>query len=121
MIRHASAGRSMSAQTSASSWRSQSGAWTADALELIQSDEHAREVQLVDDAGRSAISDLESALQQRCRALLVLNHDFGGLAEQLVAVDLLRLALVALPRLERFPQSDLLEDVRLVERVVGSG
>jgi hypothetical protein len=38
-------------------------------------------VQLVDDARGAAVADLQAPLQQRRRALLVLNYYLGGLAE----------------------------------------
>src|SRR5689334_15610901 len=119
MIRRASRGRSLSAR---------SGAWTANALELVQADEnvawfgavwraeHAREVQLVDDPGRATITNFEPTLQQRRRALLVLNDHLGRLAEELVAIDGFYLVVIALSCLERLALPDCLENIRLVQR-----
>src|SRR4051794_21238740 len=71
---------------------------STDMIELIETDENiarlrsvgwtkdAGRVQLINDACRAPIADLEPALQQRRRTLLVLNDYLGRLTEQLVAV-----------------------------------
>src|SRR5690606_14310354 len=43
-------------------------------------------VQLVDDARRAPVADTQPALEQRRRALVVLDADLGGLAEERVAL-----------------------------------
>src|SRR5690348_12187854 len=109
-----------------------SSSWAADPLELVQAHEHvaglgsvgraehARKVQLVDDASGATVADLETPLQERRRALLVLNDHLGRLAEQLVAIDDLCFLVVALPCLECFALPDCFENVRLfARRVVG--
>src|SRR3954471_8501463 len=97
---------------------------TADALEIVQSDEHVpglrairrsehtRGMELVDDARRSSIADLQAALQQRCRSLLMLHHDFGRLAEEFVAIADVR-GLTLLARLDGFALPNLRDDVVL--------
>jgi len=98
----------------------------ADPLELIETDkyvarlraigrtQHAREVQLIDDARGTAIADFEPSLQERRRALLMLNDHLGGFAEQLVAIRDLRLFVVQLARLLRFALTHSLENIGLV-------
>src|SRR2546422_8716596 len=68
-----------------------------DLIQLLQPHEHvprlapvrrpqdAGELQLIDDPGGPAVPDAHAALQQRRGAQLVLDADFGGLAEQHVA------------------------------------
>src|SRR5262249_20254853 len=98
---------------------------STDVIELIEADEHvarlrairrtenARRMKLIDDTRRATITDLEASLQERRRSLLVLHHDLGGLAEQLVAIaDVGGLAL-GLAGLLRLTQANLLENVRL--------
>ena len=72
-------------------------------------------MQLIDDACRASIANLESPLQQRRRALLMLNDNLGRFAEQLVAIGDLRLFFVALMRVERFALPHRFENVRLVD------
>src|SRR6267378_7052324 len=78
-----------------------------DTIEIIQPCEHiarlrsfwgatdARRVQLVDDASGTPVANLEAALKQRRRTLLVLNHHLGGLAEQLVPIGIVEVIGVA--------------------------
>src|SRR5689334_11330894 len=96
------------------------GALSGDAIEVFQSDQHvaglgairrseyAGEVELIDDARRSAVADLEPALQQRGRSALVLHAHLCGLAEQLVAVADVLGSLLASPGFERLLGAHLL-------------
>src|SRR4051812_25924385 len=71
-------------------------------LRPIGRTEHARRVELIDDASGPTIPDLQAALQERRRALLILHHDLGGLAEQLVAVTRVGGLSVRLRAIHRF-------------------
>jgi len=51
-------------------------------------------VQLIDDPRRASVANAEPTLQQRRRALLMLDHDLRRFAEQLVPIRIVDLAIV---------------------------
>src|SRR6185437_10757048 len=105
--------------------RTGSSTRSTDVLQLIEANEHvpwfgtvrrtehAGRVELIDDARRAPIPDLQPTLKQRCRALLMLDHDFGSVAEQLVAVCGLPILPGGSARLQCFAFADDFENVRL--------
>ena len=71
-------------------------------------------MELVDDPCGSAVPNLESALQQRRRATLILDADLRRLAEQLISVRVVAVAaVVATTGLERFLRPHACDDVVL--------
>src|SRR6185312_16734620 len=81
-------------------------------LGTVGRSEHAGRVQLVDDACSAPVSDLEPTLKQRCRTLLILHHDFGGFAKQLVAILAVSRSVVGgRGPLERFFRANRLQHV----------
>src|SRR5690606_12054892 len=70
-------------------------------------------MQLVDDARRTPVADLEAALQERRRTALVLDAHLRGLAEELVAVADILGGLFPTASLEGLHRLHLGEDVIL--------
>src|SRR5689334_10941095 len=70
-------------------------------------------MKLVDDARRAPIADLEAPLQERRRALLVLNDHLSRLAKELVAIARIRGFTVGLRAFERLLLPHGLENVWL--------
>src|SRR5262245_8323947 len=70
-------------------------------------------MQLVDDARCAAVTDLETALEQRRGALLILHHDLSSFAEELVAIAKIGVVAVCQSSFGRFLRANGLEDVRL--------
>src|SRR5437773_5582823 len=124
MIRRSRARRSMMGAIS--------HAGPANAIDVFQADEdvarlraigwakNAREMELIDDACRTPVADLESPLKKRRGSLLVLDDNFRRFAEQLVSIGDLRLFIVVLTRVERLALSNRLENIRLVDGSVGN-
>src|SRR6478609_2586243 len=75
-------------------------------------------MKLVDYPRRATVPDLEATLKQRRRSLLVLDHNLGGFAEQLVAIGVVQIVTVAAARLLRLLLPDRLDDVCLARRLL---
>ena len=109
-----------------------SHAGPANAIDVFQADEdvarlraigwakNAREMELIDDACRTPVADLESPLKKRRGSLLVLDDNFRRFAEQLVSIGDLRLFIVVLTGVERLALSNCIENIRLVDGSVGN-
>ena len=69
-------------------------------------------MQLVNDPRCATVPDLEPSLEERRRALLVLHHDLGRLAEQLITIARVGVLAVGLRGVERFLGADGFENVR---------
>src|SRR5687768_3801602 len=80
--------------------------------------EDPRQMQLVDDPRGAPITDLEAALQQRRRAMLVLDHDLRRFAEQLVAIGIVQILAFCSTGLFGFPLPDRLDDVVFARTLV---
>src|SRR5687767_9944355 len=103
----------------------QSRTRTADAIDVLQADEHvarlrpvgrpkyAGGVQLVDDPRGSSITHLETPLQQRRGTLAMLDDHFRGFPKQLVAIGAVAavVPIFALMSLRRFALPHLDDDV----------
>src|SRR5688572_13153812 len=101
-----------------------------DPLEISQSRKHiarfrsvgrsqdASEMELVDYPRRSPVTDLQPALEQRRRALLVLDYDLRRLAEQLVAIRIVQVLRVRSASFLGFLPPNGLDDVFLARPVV---
>src|SRR5688500_2363305 len=57
----------------------------------VRRSQDASEMELVDYPRRSPVTDLEPALEQRRRSLLVLDYDLRRLAEQLVPIRVVKI------------------------------
>src|SRR5688500_17611834 len=75
-------------------------------------------MQLVDYPRRTPVTDLEPTLEQRRRALLVLDYDLRRLAEQLVAIRIVQVLRVGAARFLGFFFPNGLDDVFLARAVV---
>src|SRR5687768_258218 len=75
-------------------------------------------MELVDYPRRSPVTDLEPTLEQRRRALLVLDYDLRRLAEQLVAIRVVQALRVGSARFLGFLLPNGLDDVFLARTVV---
>src|SRR5687767_1028128 len=70
-------------------------------------------MELVDDPSRPPVANLEPALQQRRRPLVMVQHNLRRLSEELVAIANIRFLALLRTLLERLALTDRLQNVRL--------